>query len=210
MIRNFKAMGLAVVAVLAMSALVASSASAQFEAETVPVTVTTSSNSMQKFAVAVGQTPIECTTLKSKGTQSVTPSTTFTTHPEYSNCETFLGQEVTVNTTGCNYVFHVSKGSTSGTTDVECEAGKTIVITVGSICTYTIGTQTGLSSVSFKNTGSGTTREIIVEPNVTGIKSTLTTNDFFCPTPGSGTYTGNSVSTGENSAGTAHIGIFVD
>jgi hypothetical protein len=209
MIRNLKVLGLALVALLAMSAL-ASTASAQFESEAESTNLTVSTNAMQKFAPSEGSTAVECTTIKVTGTQTGTANTTVTIAPEYSNCETFLGAATAVKTNGCKYVFHLAKGSTSGTTDVECEGSNTIEITVGSICKYTIGTQTGLSSVNFKNTGSGTTREVVVEPNVKGIVSTRTTNDFFCPAGGStGTYVGSSNTTGETAEG-VHIGVFVD
>jgi hypothetical protein len=209
MIRHLKVLGLALVALLAMSAL-ASTASAQFESEAENTNLTVSSNQMQKFAPSEGSTAVECTTIKVTGTQSGKDNTTVTITPAYSNCETFLGAATSVNTNGCKYVFHLAKGSTTGTADVECETGKVIEITVGSICKYTIGTQTGLSSVSFKNTGSGTTREVIVEPTVKGLTSTRTTNDFFCPAAGStGTYIGSATITGESAEG-AHIGIFVD
>ena len=212
MIRNLKMMGLALVAMMALGAVLASSAFAQFEAEKEPVTLTTSSNEMQKFAPTAGGTAFECTTLTiSANTPKTKASETLEVHPTYSNCETFLGAAMSITTTGCNYVFHLKKGETKGTTDVECEAGKKIVIKMGSICTYEIGTQTGLGSITYKNVGAGTTREVIVEPNLGGVTWTRITNDFFCPAGGStGTYVGNSTITGENAAGTEHIGVFVD
>ncbi|MFL5834486.1 MAG: hypothetical protein ACJ76B_10990 [Solirubrobacterales bacterium] len=210
MIRNLKILGLALVALLAMSAL-ASTASAQFESEAESTNLTASSNAMQKIAFSEGGIAIECTTLKVSGTQAGKANATVTIAPVYSNCETFLGAATSFNTNGCKFVFHLLKGSTSGTTDIECEAGKAMEFIIGSICRYTIGTQTGLGSLSFKNTGSGTTREIIVEQNLKGITSTRTTNDFFCPAGGStGNLTGNWSMTGENAAGTSHTGIFLD
>jgi hypothetical protein len=209
MIRNLKVLGLALVALLAMSAL-ASTASAQFESEAESTNLTVSSNLMQKFAPSKGSTAVECTTIKVTGTQTGKVSTTVEIAPTYSNCETFLGAATSVNTNGCKYVFHLPKESTTGTTDVECAAGKVIEIKVGNICTYTIGTQTGLKEVNFSTAGSGTTTEVVVEPNVEGITSTRTTNDFFCPAAGStGTYTGNSNTTGETAEGT-HVPIKVD
>jgi hypothetical protein len=209
MIRNLKVLGLALVALVAMSAL-ASTASAGFESEAESTNLTVSSNTMQKFSPSEGGAAIECTKIAATGTQTGKVATTVTISPTYSSCETFLGAATSVTTNGCKYVFHSAAKSTTGTTDVECEGANQIEIKVGSICTYKIGTQTGLSSVNFKNTGSGTTREVIVEPAVKGIKSTLTTNDFFCPAAGStGTYTGTSTTTGET-AGGVHVGIFVD
>jgi hypothetical protein len=210
MIRNLKVLASALVALLAMSAL-ASTANAQFESEAESTNLTTSTNAMQKLAFSEGSTAIECTTYKVSGTQSSKTVTTLTVTPIFSNCESFLGAAVALTTNGCKYVFHLAKGSTTGTTDIECEAGKAMEFEIGNICKYTIGTQTGLSSVSFKNTGAGSTREIVAEMNLKGVTATRTTNDFFCPAAGStGTYTGTSTMTGENAAGTAHIGILVD
>jgi hypothetical protein len=208
MTTNLKAAGLALVALLAMSAL-ASTASAQFESEAESTNLTRSSNAMQKYAPSTGATAIECTTITFTGTQFGKANTTVTIAPIYENCETFLGAPTAVTTNGCKYVFHLAQGSTTGTVDIECEAGKAIEIEVGNICKYTIGTQTGLSSVSFKTTGSGATREVIAEPNIDGIVSTRTTNDFFCPASGLGTYTGSVTTTGETAEGN-HVGIFVD
>jgi hypothetical protein len=210
MIRNLKAMALALVALLAMSAFAAATASAQFESEAETTTLSVSSSGMQKFAPTAGGTDVECTTISlDSSTQTSKKTTTVTIQPTYSNCETFLGAATAVKTNGCKYVFHSAAGSTSGTNDVVCPAGSVIEINVGSICRYTIGSQNNLGTVSFKNTGAGSTREVIVEPKVTGITSTRTTNDFFCPAAGStGTYTGTSTVTG--TSGGAHVGVFVD
>jgi hypothetical protein len=216
MTRNLKTLGLALVAVMALAAVAASSASAQFEAESAPVTLTRSSNAMQKFAPTKGGTAVECTTIAlSNSTQGATPATTVEVFPTYSNCESILGLATSVTTNGCSYLFHLAAATTTGTTDVKCPTGKVIEIFVGGesspFCKYTIGAQSGLSSVSFKNTGAGTTREVIVEPNVGGITSTRTVSGFGCPSAGStGTYIGSSTVTGENAAGTTHIGVFVD
>jgi hypothetical protein len=224
MIRNLKVPGLALVALLAMSAL-ASTASAQFESEAESTNLTVSTNAMQKYAPAEGGVAVECTTIKVTGTLTGKANTLLRVTPTYSNCETFLGASTAVNTNGCEYWLHSSKGSTNAVTAeivcpgtdvigpalVETASAKFIEITVGSICKYTIRSQfVSTSAASFKNIGTMTTGEVIVEPNVKGIKSTLVTNDFFCPGGGStGTYTGNSTITGENAEG-KHVGIFVD
>jgi hypothetical protein len=84
-------------------------------------------------------------------------------------------------------------------------------ITVGSsVCSYEIDSQTGLSSITYKTTGTSSTREIELQPSLTGIASTRTKNTLFaCPSGSStGTYTGNSTVTGSSSSN--HVGIFVD
>jgi hypothetical protein len=209
MTRALQMIGFLSLNVLLAGALFAPGASAQFESESESTTVTTSSNAMQKFAPSEGGAAVECTKKNNKGLIKLIGSI-LVLIGSYESCETFLGAATSIKTNGCQFVLKAAKGSTTGTVDIECEAGKAIEVSVGSICKYTIGTQTGLSSVSFKNTGAGTTREIIMEPNVKGITSTRTTNDFFCPAAGStGTYTGSETLTGE-SAGGVHIGVFVD
>lgn len=212
------AAGLVLMSLFAMSALTAS-ANAQFESEAESTSLTVSSNSMQKIAPSAGGVAVECTKISVTGTQTGRVNTTVTVAPTYSNCETFLGAATSVSTNGCKYVFHLAAGFTHfGTFDIECPTVKdeggalttqVIEIKVGSICKYTIGTQTGLSNMSFKNTGGGSTREIIVEPNVSVIKSTRTTNDFFCPEALNTTYVGNFTITGENFVG-SHVGVGVD
>jgi hypothetical protein len=212
MIRKFKAMGVVLVAVLSLSAVLAPVASAQFEAESSPAKLTISTNTTQKLTFSPGTQAIECTTAiyDSAEVNSVDP-TTFRAIPTFFNCENFLGQHLGLDRNGCEYVFHLAKGSTTGTTDFECPEGWGMDFTVGSICKYRIDSQTNLGTITYKNTGAGTTRGIVMEISLTGITSTRTTNDFFCPAAGSeGTFTGTNTLTGENSTGTAHIGVFVD
>jgi hypothetical protein len=206
----FKILSLSLCGAALASSLLISTAAAQVEVESSPVSVTFSSNTMQKFAPTAGGTAVECTTVHNDTTDWFGGWVYEHTTPTYFGCENFLGAATSFSTNGCGYWYNLAKGSTKGTTDIECPAGKSMEIKVGSICTYTIGTQTGLGSVSFSNVGSGSTREIALSTNVTGLTSTRTTNDFFCPAAGStGTFTGNLTMTGE-SAGGNHIGIFVD
>jgi hypothetical protein len=215
MIRSLKMIGQVLVAVLAMGAVLASSAAAQFESESAPVTLTVSANQMQKFAPTAGGTAVECTTMSlDNSTQSVKATTTLEVFPTYSNCEKILGLPTSVNMNGCGYRFHSAVGSTTATSDVVCPAGKTIVINIGSgpFCQYTIGeaNNQGLSVVHFDNIGAGATREVTVTPEVAGIHSTRTVSGFGCPSASAnGTYEGDATITGEDANG-KHVGIFMD
>lgn len=211
MIRNLKALGLALVALVAMSALFSSAASAGFESEAETTTLTATALETQKFQVKAGGLTIQCNTITlDSSTQTSKKTTTVTVSPTYTNCLNLIGVPVSIHSNGCKYVFHSNAGSTTGTTDVECEGTKGIEITIGSLCTYKIDTQTGLSAVNFKNKGAGTTREVELEPVVNGITSTLITNDSILCTAASneGTYRGKSLVTGENAG--VHVGVFVD
>lgn len=214
MIRSCKHLGLALTLCLVIGAAYANPASAQFESEAESTVLTVSSNETQKYQLSEGGLTIECSHLTLRGLISSAFKKAVTVAVginAIASCANVLGQAVTVIAHGVHKILHLSASKTVGTIDYEGSGTEVIEIRIGSICTYTIGTQTGLSSVTYKNIGSGTTREIIVEPNVTGITSTRTTNDLFCPAAGSaGTYKGNFTLTGENEAGTAHIGVFVD
>lgn len=96
---------------------------------------------------------LTCTTMNFTGTATggttvkTSPSSeldwtwhSLTLHPEISGCKAF-GQNITVTTTGCNYVITASS-STKGTFTIECEAGKSIIAkgnTTG--CTVTFSAQ---------------------------------------------------------------------
>jgi hypothetical protein len=174
--------------------------------------LTVSSNTTQKFAPKAGGSAIECKTIKIDGATIQSEFTAVETvefEPTYSECASFLGAAVSVKSNGCKYVLRLASEKTSGTTDVECPAGKSLEFVVGALCTYAVGSQTGLSTVSYANTGSGATREIAASPNLTGVTSTKT-GSFVCPAGSSeGTYSGEMKLTGEN-AGGSHVGVFVD
>ena len=203
MIRNFKALGLALVAVFAMSAVVASAASAsEFTSAKYPVTISGSQSTTHKFTA--GSTSVTCETATFAGEASAA-SSTVTIHPTYSGCTAFGFVGATVTTTGCDYLFHsgaeVSSEKFDGTVDVVCGEGKSITI-VASTCALEIKGQTGLSTVSFQNAAEG---KVTVGANVSSIAYTTTKDGFLCPLAGTGNftnggYTGDTSVSGNNGA----------
>jgi hypothetical protein len=162
MIRNLKVFGLAVVALVAMTAVAASAASAaEFHAENEPVIYEGSQVTQHVFKVTTGL--VRCNVATFKGTNSSKTTTTTTLEPTYTGCTAF-GVKATVAVNGCKYVFHSEAGETSPypvKADVECPAGKKIVVTpVGIACIVEVGNQTGLTGITLTNVGAGTTREI--------------------------------------------------
>lgn len=220
--RNLKVLGLALVAVLAMSSVVASMASADsFTGETGTVVLTGSQEGNDIFTLTGGS--ITCKEAKLVGTSTAISSTvTITpTYPEKTvggeqNC-TALGLPGVIHANGCTYLLHIGAG-TEGTLDINCPAGKELTVTAGAPptirCTIHIGSQAGLTKVTFSNTGSGVTRELLVETAVSTLKYSHTkgTGLGAC-TPGSATnggYTGKARITGErDNGGTEHVGIFL-
>jgi hypothetical protein len=71
--------------------------------------------------------------------------------PGFTGCTNF-GAAGTIATNGCEFVFHPGAGAAdkfSGTFDITCPVGKTIVVT-GSTCEVQIGAQTGLTAVAYE------------------------------------------------------------
>jgi hypothetical protein len=153
MIRNLKALGLALVAVFALSVVVASAASAQ-EAEQglltsegqAPVTLTAEETGTN-FLTAAGVT-VKCPGSTYTGHKyNVTPHSfilsgatkvTITPHIKQENCVAAGIFRMTVHTNGCDYVLNIGETSPIGndegtydvTTDIVCPAEKAIVVTM--------------------------------------------------------------------------------
>jgi hypothetical protein len=209
MIRNLKTLGLAFVAVFAMSAIGASAASAatEFHAEKAPVTLTGTQHAGEDvFVTDAGK--VSCEEATYTGSQATVTSLTSSATPKYSGCHATFGLNTTVDVNECKYVFHADTGKV----DISCPAGKVIAVTAPG-CEVTVGSQTGLGTATFTNKGAGTTREITIDVKLSGIKYEEHNKGFF-PTCASntvaksnGTYEGFATVTGENSE-KVHIGIW--
>lgn len=222
MIGNLKLLGLALIAVLAMSVATASMASADTSmTESAPAKLTGSQQGSANFTTTFGNTV--CKEAKYTGT-TTTGVTTFTVTPSYpektvigeQNCTT-AGLPSLIHTNGCTYLFHIG-AVTGGTMDIVCSAGKEITVTAGYNitikCTVHVPAQTGLSNVEYRNTGFGATRELIVEMGITNLKYSHTKGSGIgACTAGSGTTgsaVGNVLITAEkDNESTEHVGIFL-
>jgi hypothetical protein len=147
MTRNLKALGLALVAVFALGAVVASAASAQSGTltSTGPVTLIgtqTGETSKNQWTAFGGTT--DCPNAKYTGHKyNVTPHTfipndasTITITPHYGTCVSSPGNlPTTIDMNDCDYVFHL-EGTTPGVdtytvkTTIECPIGKHITDTI--------------------------------------------------------------------------------
>lgn len=178
--RNLKALGLALVAVFAMSAVAASAASAKYDTfrtqngETVTPTVSSISAS-QRFKIEGAEEESNCKEISATGSL-LDKTTDVTVAPTYSNCTaTRNGSTVaaTVETTGCEYTF---TGETNASEHAEvhilCETGKSIHIKVTALklqC-FTIPPQT-VGGIHYINTGTTPNRDIDIKATATGIKT---------------------------------------
>jgi len=188
MIRNLKALGLALVAVLAMSAVVASAAQAvpQYTCGSYSCTSTGSNTSGSETFTTEGGT-VQCDSHFASASLS-SASSTLTVTPSYSNCTAFGFLNADVHENGCTYVFHAkSKLGTdhySSTVDIQCPAGAQMVITA-STCEVAVGAtgNEGLSSVTTQNLAGG---KVTVVPNVANITMNVLKDGFGCPFSGTG------------------------
>ena len=202
MIRNFKALGIAVIAALAMSAVVASAASADnFTAASYPAEGSGGQTTTHEFTVQ--GSAVKCAEAKFTGTLAAA-NTYMTVSPEYKKCQAFGFLEATVSMNGCTYKFDAGTGGT-GSVEVVCPSGQTITV-VAATCTVHIPPQTPTTpTVNFKNEG----EDVLVTSAASGIHSNVTSG-FLCPlssnsTDTSGKYTGDVTFEGDEGAD-IHIG----
>lgn len=229
MTRNLKVFGLVVVTVLALSAVVASVASAQNGRLTSTGNVTLTGTEIVGTPNALTFAGIKtlCTGSTYTGHKyNVTPHTfipsgseTITLTPQLKQpCETNVGP-ATVDLNGCDYVIHI--GATTGvadtyavTTDIVCPAGKDITETSWfsaaehtegkESCTMHIAPQTGLKGATIRDT---TTGDLELVGAVKGIKVVETKDGLhalLCPAKeGEGEFDFGDTYKGDNEAHTS-------
>jgi hypothetical protein len=214
MMRNLKALGTAIVAVLALSAFVASAAQAaeaHFTSETGTTTIKGTSEtevSHQIFTTTAGK--VECSGHFTNRETVPTTDTKLTMNAEYKECTPFFGATPKVEMKSCHFTFKAgtygpTAGTSVGTADIVCSnAAEPITITVPG-CTVTVKGQTGLSKVHYQtNTNAATGKtDVTVKPEVSNIA--YAHNGFLCGTGSgtTGTYTGPVTVQGFNSKGAA-------
>ena len=190
MSRKFKALGLAMLAVFAMSAVAAQGASAasSLTAESYPVTLTGTQTNIHKFQLTALGLSTECEISKFTGTSaSAAAGTAVTVHPAYEKCKAF-GLSATIDTEGCDFIVHpgatLAADKYTGTIDVECSGANVIKITAGIIgnrCEVQVGSQTGLSSGEAVNNTAASPKDIDLTAAVTGITYKITKDEGTCP-----------------------------
>jgi len=225
MIRKFKALGLALVAVFAMSAVVASAASATSGTLTAEGKATTATGTqvgehvftLTSHPVSGGFASTKCKKAHFHGIGTVTDGAkSVTVTPTYSECTAF-GLPATISHEGCDYT--LSTGTPTATagwhvnTNVTCPAGKAIRI-VAQTCEVTVGSQGPLTTSEVTNSGtSGTTMDLLLHTKITGIHYTVVKDGIGCPLSGTGTFTngdydGTTTVIGLDALG-AHVGITI-
>jgi len=181
MIRNIKKLGLAMVAVLAMSALVASAA--QAGKVDVPSTATLHGSQVEgshTFTLTDNSNlTTKCTTATCTAVGTVADGAeTIEIHPEYSGCTAFGIASTTITTTGCNYLFHIganTSGTFDGTVDVNCGSGSIVIS--NALCEVKVDTQSGLYGGKLTNCVAGSGKHY-TSKNTAGALVTLCRTKF--------------------------------
>ena len=216
MTRNLKALGLALVAALAMSAVAASGASAtpfHFGSDHSDHVILAGTQHAGEDVFTTDAGTVRCNTATYSGTinEADTATNEVSVTPAYSNCKAFGFINVPIHVNGCQYKFTAitKEGSNyEGKVDIVCP-GNPISITAPG-CEVTVGSQNALGSITYTNVGSGTTREVTVDVNISGIHYYQHDTGITCTTgtKTNGLYVGSGLVTGRNAAGT-HVGLFV-
>jgi hypothetical protein len=219
MVRQLKVIGFALLGILAINVVSASTASAatiQWHSAIATTTHWFSSNTTQIVWAFTGGS-IKCkkgTSVSTTGSSTTSELTTTTTESE---CTAF-GVAGSVNMNGCTETLTeptLSGGNYQVTTHITCPAGKKIVISVpAGNCSIEIGAQTPGGVLDLKNEGAGETRDLLVTSTLNGIAYTVVGPGFICGALGAsanGTYTGSSTLKGfKNEAHTEQAGVWVE
>jgi hypothetical protein len=199
---NLRALGLALLAAFAMSAVIASATQA-----TPNTQFTTSEYNSVIYGAQEGTPPdgtnflettpgrkTECHVAEYEATLTAATSA-LTVTPHYAGCVA-SGVSTNVDLNGCHYKFAPGTAVdtttvTGGKVDIICPAGKDIKVTIGpGICEIHVPAQTGLtnttagvSGVTYTNEGVGAASFVTIDVNVNNLTytETDTPSSFLCP-----------------------------
>jgi hypothetical protein len=210
MSRKRGVLGVALMAIVAMSVALAPAASGDQLKSDTPQTITLEGQQGLVNLLKTTAGSQECAEVKYVGTVT-TPASSATVTPIYGGC-LCLGVECTFDMNTCSYKLILESGtSTTAKADIQCtKAGDEITLT-SSKCVLHIPPQSALSKIELSNIGSGTTREVKLDFELSGIKYSHTagTGTGKCSTGSglAGTFSGSANVTAKNGGG--HVGIFV-
>ncbi len=189
--RITKMVGIAIAAVMALSAVAAASASAEEFIASKTGTLKAKALSTQTFQTKSGGTTVVCTKLSLEKGEVVEPLKKKEQQAtvKYETCEV-EGLGGTASITPANYTFLTEPAAA----DVK-EAITITANAIGVVCKVSVGVQSALKAIKYVNLAGG---KVEIEAKVTGISSTIveSNSSFFCGSTGekssTGTYNGNS------------------
>ena len=197
MIRNLKTLGVALCAVLALTAVVASAASANYTASSYPTTGTgTSEIGNDVFKTEAGN--VECKS-HFEGTLAAS-STSLTVKAKYTECKAFGFLSASVNMRSCDYLFPNPTGEKdiwkAEKVQVKCTNAAEPILITASTCKATVGEQTTAGSVDITNI-TNAVKDVTVQATVTGVAYNVTEDGFGCPFSGTGAKAGATYTQGK-------------
>jgi hypothetical protein len=212
--RKIKALGLALVAAFALTAVMASAASAApgfTSSSSGTTTIHGVQNGNHEFAADEGFGGIKCKTATFAGTSSGTYQATQTVKPTYSNCEDSFGRPVHIKTNTLTYVFKVTGTDSKKTPIGEVHVSGDIeleITTGGTPCIVVINETQNNNGITYHNNANGT---VTTTTESTNVRSTTSGGFFSCGTSNGlhteGTYTGETVLTGTSGGAGATISV---
>lgn len=194
MSRQLRLLGLALLAVVATSAVGATGAQAGiFTPAAFPATITGAAvEGPHELIVNIGA--MQCSpTFHAK---VIEQSSELTVAPTYGTSCTINGQEVHVDNNGCDFLMHagntLGEDAVGGFMDIVCPQGSAMdfEITSNPICHLTIPGQKGLSSLTYTNRTAA--KDVDVDFNLEGITYHLGNNCAGAGTYANGIYEGTS------------------
>lgn len=175
MTRKLKVLGLALMAVFAMSIVGAQAASAaevehEFLSDSNPTILKATDEPETNHTFTVGGfATVECEVAHFTGTSVgnvENEADTITMHPSYTDCS-FFEEEATVDTSGCDYIFDSdTPNGSSADVFVECESTGIVIDTAA--CTIWVGEQTTNPGVTYTNVANG---DVTVNASISGIEA---------------------------------------
>ena len=194
MIRNLKSLGLALVAVFAMSALTASAASAaeEFHTTVEPAIWKAEQEAAAPVKFNIWGGAIECKTTTFKTTVKTKTTAFLNFTPTFKEC-TYGTRETKIATNGCTYNFTgATTASKDGPIHIECPVGKEIEMTIEKLvpsCTIFIGTQSTSNGVNYTNLATDITGKMTATLKFTKVQGSGNTCEEI-KKQGQGEYTG--------------------
>ncbi|HEX9967629.1 MAG TPA: hypothetical protein VGB06_06760 [Solirubrobacterales bacterium] len=203
---KLKALGLGLLAAMAMASVAAvnagATASGHFTSTASHTNITGTENTTHQVKLSVdGGTTIECKKTSYSGTIAAATATEITITPSYAECQTTGGtaNAVTVTMNGCDYVFFSQGTRTHGTATVVCPVGKAIEIHHPN-CTITVGTSHALGGgIDYDQDGAGLTANVTVTEVPAEYHGGAC---IFLGTNHKGTMTGSATISGKDKTGT--------
>jgi hypothetical protein len=199
--RKLKALGLALVAALALTAVMASAASAQFTSnkEHTILSGSQKTGTNDVFTAGEGFGGITCENATFSGTAVNKSESSQEITPSYSNCKDSFGRTVDPTVTA-TFTF-----TPSGKVHVMGHIVLHITSGGSTICTVTIGEQSEINGITYTNLGG--TKGVETTTHSTNVKNTTSGGFFNCGISNgehtAGTYDGTAVVTGKDTSGSA-------